>query len=166
MNESIGNRIAKYRKAKGLTQEGLANQMGVSSQAVSKWETDASCPDISALPHLCKILGITTDELLIGKMEEVKMVPPAERKGLDELILRVKVFSTRGDKIRVNVPMTLVKLAMEIGVDVVPNMGGEHGDVLKSIDMEKVVKMVEQGLIGKLVEVESADGDIIEVVVE
>ena len=166
MNESIGNRIAKYRKAKGLTQEGLASQMGVSSQAVSKWETDASCPDISALPHLCKILGITTDELLIGKMEEVKMVPPAERKGLDELILRVKVFSTRGDKIRVNVPMTLVKLAMEIGVDVVPNMGGEHGDVLKSIDMEKVVKMVEQGLIGKLVEVESADGDIIEVVVE
>ena len=95
MNESIGNRIAKYRKAKGLTQEGLASQMGVSSQAVSKWETDASCPDISALPHLCKILGITTDELLTGKTEEVKMVPPAERKGLDELILRVKVFSTR-----------------------------------------------------------------------
>lgn len=166
MNESIGNRIAKYRKAKGLTQEGLASQMGVSSQAVSKWETDASCPDISALPHLCKILGITTDELLTGKTEEVKMVPPAERKGLDELILRVKVFSTRGDKIRVNVPMTLVKLAMEIGVDVVPNMGGEHGDMMKSIDMEKVVQMVEQGFVGKLVEIESADGDFIEVVVE
>ena len=62
--------------------------------------------------------------------------------------------------------MTLVKLALEIGVDVVPNVGGEHGDMMKSIDMEKVVKMVEQGLIGKLVEVESADGDIIEVVVE
>ena len=64
MNETIGNRISKYRKAKGLTQEGLAAQMGVSSQAVSKWETDASCPDISALPQLCKILGITADEQL------------------------------------------------------------------------------------------------------
>ena len=60
MNETIGNRIARYRKAKNLTQEALANQMGVSSQAVSKWETDASCPDISALPQLCRILGITT----------------------------------------------------------------------------------------------------------
>ena len=166
MNESIGNRIAKYRKAKGLTQEGLANQMGVSSQAVSKWETDASCPDISALPHLCRILGITTDELLTGKTEEVKLVPPAERKMMEELTLRIKVLSADGDKIRVNVPMTLVKLALEIGVDVVPNVGGEHGDMMKSIDMEKVVKMVEQGLIGKLVEVESADGDVIEVVVE
>ena len=59
MNESIGSRIAKYRKAKNLTQETLANQMGVSAQAVSKWETDNSCPDISALPQLCKILGIS-----------------------------------------------------------------------------------------------------------
>lgn len=166
MNETIGNRIARYRKAKNLTQEALANQMGVSSQAVSKWETDASCPDISALPQLCRILGITTDELLTGKSEEVKLVPPAERKTLEELTLRIKVLSSDGDKIRVNVPMTLVKLALEIGVDVVPNVGGEHGDMMKSIDMEKVVKMVEQGLIGKLVEVESADGDIIEVVVE
>ena len=166
MNETIGNRISKYRKAKGLTQEGLAAQMGVSSQAVSKWETDASCPDISALPQLCKILSITADELLTGKTEEVKLVPPSERKSLEELTLRVKVLSADGDKIRVNLPMTLVKIALEIGVDVVPNMGGAHGDVMKSIDMEKVVKMVEQGLIGKLVEVESADGDIIEVVVE
>ena len=166
MNETIGNRIARYRKAKNLTQEALANQLGVSSQAVSKWETDASCPDISALPQLCRILGITTDELLTGKSEEVKLVPPAERKTLEELTLRIKVLSSDGDKIRVNVPMTLVKLALEIGVDVVPNVGGEHGDMMKSIDMEKVVKMVEQGLIGKLVEVESADGDIIEVVVE
>lgn len=166
MNETIGYRIARYRKAKNLTQEALANQMGVSSQAVSKWETDASCPDILALPQLCRILGITTDELLTGKTEEVKLVPPSERKALEELTLRVKVLSSDGDRIRVNLPMTMVKLALEIGVDVVPNVGGEHGDMMKSIDMEKVVKMVEQGLIGKLVEVESADGDVIEVVVE
>lgn len=166
MNETIGNRIAKYRKAKGLTQEALANLMGVSSQAVSKWETDASCPDITALPQLCKILGITTDELLTGNCSEVKMVPPAERKPMEELVLRVKVLSADGDKVRLNLPMRLVKIAMEIGVDVVPNVGGDNAQMLKSIDMEKVVKMVEQGLVGKLVEIESADGDIVEVVVE
>ena len=166
MNETIGNRIARYRKAKGMTQEALANEMGVSAQAVSKWETDASCPDISALPQLCKILGISTDELLTGKRDEVKVLPAEQRKSLEELTFRVKVLSSQGDKIRVNLPMTLVKLGMEIGVDIVPNMGGEHGELLKSIDMEKVIRMVEQGLIGKLVEIESAQGDTVEIVVE
>lgn len=166
MNESIGSRIAKYRKGKGLTQEALANQMGVSSQAVSKWETDASCPDITALPQLCRILGITTDELLTGNSNEVKFVTPEERKPMEELTFRVKILSAQGDKVRVNLPMSLVKIALEIGVDVVPNVGGDNAQMLKSIDMEKVVKMVEQGLVGKLVEIESADGDIVEVVVE
>ena len=166
MNESIGSRIAKYRTGKGLTQEALANQMGVSSQAVSKWETDASCPDITALPQLCRILGITTDELLTGNSNEVKFVTPEERKPIEELTFRVKILSAQGDKVRVNLPMSLVKIALEIGVDVVPNVGGDNAQMLKSIDMEKVVKMVEQGLVGKLVEIESADGDIVEVVVE
>lgn len=164
--ETIGNRISKYRKAKGMTQEELAGKLGVSSQAVSKWENDQSCPDIGLLPQLCKVLDITTDELLTGKTDEVRLVPAGERKSFDDLIFRVRVNSAEGDKIRVNLPMPLVKLGMEIGVDVVPNMGGEHGDVLKNINMEKVVEMVERGLIGKLVEMESADGDIVEVVVE
>ncbi len=42
MNETIGNRISKYRKEKGLTQEELASMLGVSSQAVSKWENEVS----------------------------------------------------------------------------------------------------------------------------
>lgn len=166
MNETIGNRIQKFRKAKGLTQEELAAKLGLSSQAVSKWENDVSCPDISLLPQLCGLLGITADELLSGKTGTVKVVPEGNRKPLDELVMRVYVNSADGDKIKVNLPMTLVKMAMEIGVDVVPNMGGEHGEMLKNIDMEKVVKMVEGGLVGKLVEVESADGDTVEVVIE
>ena len=96
----------------------------------------------------------------------MKMVPQAQRKGLDELTLRVLVNSAQGDKVRVNLPMTLVKLAMEIGVDVVPNMTGDMGNMLKDIDMRKVIEMVEKGLIGKIVEVESAQGDTVEIVVE
>lgn len=166
MKETIGNRIQKFRKEKGLTQEELGAKLGLSSQAVSKWENDASCPDISLLPQLCRLLGVTADELLSGKTDTVQVVPQEKRKPFDELVMRVLVNSSEGDKVRVNLPMTLVKLAMEIGMDVVPNMGGEHGEMLKNIDMEKVVKMVENGLIGKLVEVESAEGDTVEVVVE
>lgn len=164
MNETIGNRIAKFRKAKGMTQEDLASKLGVSAQAVSKWETDASCPDISLLPQLSKVLGITTDELLTGENDEVKMIPAEQRKSLDELTLRVKVNSVAGDKVRVNLPMSLVKVALEIGVDLNASMNGT--DVMKNLDLGKVLELAERGAIGKLVEVESADGDIVEVVVE
>lgn len=164
MNESIGNRISKFRKAKGLTQESLANLMGVSSQAVSKWETDASCPDISALPQLCRILGITADELLTGKTNEVKLLPAEERKSLDQLTLRIKVDSVAGDKVRVNLPMSLVKVGLEMGVDMSGNISGAES--LKNVDLNKILELAESGLIGKLVEVESADGDTVEVVVE
>ena len=165
MNETIGNRITKYRKMKGLTQEALAEQLGVSSQAVSKWENDASCPDISLLPKLCSVLGITTDELLTGKNDEVRLVPVEQRKSLDEMVLRIRVNSAQGDKVRVNLPMTLVKMALELGVDIVPNHA-DGMDSLRNIDLAKITELVERGLMGKLVEVESADGDIVEVVVE
>lgn len=164
MNETIGNRIAKFRKAKGMTQEDLANQLGVSSQAVSKWENDASCPDISLLPQLSKVLGVTTDELLTGKNDEVKMVPVEHRKPLDQLTMRIRVDSSEGDKVRVNLPMSLVKVGLEIGMDMSGSVSGMEN--LKNVDLGKVLELVEHGLIGKLVEVESAEGDTVEIVVE
>ena len=76
MEQTLGKRIAKNRKRMGLTQDQLAEQMGVTPQAVSKWENDQSCPDITALPRLAEIFGITTDELL-GR-EPVREVHEAE----------------------------------------------------------------------------------------
>ena len=166
MNETIGSRIARFRKANGMTQEDLANLMGVSSQAVSKWENDASCPDISLLPQLSKVLGVTADELLTGKNDQVKMVPVEQRKPFDQLTMRIKINSTDGDKVRVNLPMPMIKVCMEIGVNMMPNMGGEQAEMFKNVDMSKLVQMVEMGMIGKLVEIESAYGDTVEIVVE
>lgn len=166
MNETIGSRIAKFRKEKSMTQEDLANLMGVSSQAVSKWENDASCPDISLLPKLCEVLGITADELLTGKNNEVRMVPAEQRKPFDQLVMRVMVNSSEGDRVRVNLPMPMVKVCMEIGVNMLPNMGGEQAEMFKNVDLSKLVQMAELGMVGKLVEVESSDGDIVEIVVE
>ena len=54
---TLGKRIMALRKAKGWTQEQLAAQLGISAQAVSKWENDVSCPDISTLPALAALLG-------------------------------------------------------------------------------------------------------------
>lgn len=64
MEQTLGKRIVTRRKGLGLTQDALAEQLGVTAQAVSKWENDQSCPDIAMLPKLAEIFGISTDELL------------------------------------------------------------------------------------------------------
>lgn len=56
-------KIAHYRKICGLTQKELAEKLGVSGQAVSKWEQQISCPDIMLLPHIAAVFGISIDEL-------------------------------------------------------------------------------------------------------
>lgn len=73
-NTTLGRRIMSLRKAAGLTQEQLAEKLGVSPQAVSKWENDVSCPDISALPLIASIFGVSSDELLGIKQPDT---PPA-----------------------------------------------------------------------------------------
>ena len=165
MDMTIGKRIAALRKEKGLTQEELAGHMGVSPQAVSKWENDQTCPDISALPKLARLLGVSVDELLEGKQElpAVRVLPPAERKDLKDMMLRITVDSADGDRVRVNVPMALVEVAMEIGMEM-PQINGT--DALKGVDLNKVLRLVREGLVGNLVEVDSAEGDKVRIFVE
>lgn len=163
---TIGSRISNRRKELGMTQEDLASKLGVSAQAVSKWENDASCPDISLLPQLVKVLNITTDELLTGKTSKVRVLPEDKRKSLDELTLRIHVISAEGDKVKVNLPMSLVKIGLEMGINIAPNYCNGKLDALQNLDLERIMELAERGAIGKLVEVESADGDIVEVVVE
>jgi len=64
MEQTIGKRISENRKRLGLTQDALAEKLGVTAQAVSKWENDQSCPDITMLPKLAEIFDISTDVLL------------------------------------------------------------------------------------------------------
>ena len=72
MDEELGGRIAALRKERGWTQENLAQQLGVSAAAVSKWENGASCPDIALLCPLARALGTSVDHLLAF---EEKMPP-------------------------------------------------------------------------------------------
>ena len=64
--ESFGDRISFLRKLKGLTQAQLAEKLGISAQAVSKWESGLSCPDIMMLVPLADIFNVSTDMLLGG----------------------------------------------------------------------------------------------------
>ena len=165
MEESLGKRISALRKQKDLRQDDIAQLLDVSPQAVSKWENDQTCPDIGLLPKLAKILGVTTDELLSGKQElqEVKLLPPEERKDIQDMLLRIMVDSADGDKVRVNLPMALVQVAMDMGMEM-PQLSGK--ETLKNIDLNQILELVRQGAVGNLVEVESSDGDIVRIFVE
>lgn len=165
MEHTLGKRIAALRRDKGLKQEELARQLGVTPQAVSKWENDQTCPDITLLPDLARILGVSVDELLSGKALEpaVKVLPAEQRKDLKDMVLRIVVDSAEGDKVRVNLPMGLVEAAMDMGMDMSQFTGN---DALKGIDLGKILNLVRCGSVGNLVEVESAEGDIVRIFVE
>lgn len=69
----IGDRIAKYRKLHNYTQEGLAEQLMITPQAVSRWENGHTLPETNLLVDLCGILQITIDRLL-SNQEEIRTV--------------------------------------------------------------------------------------------
>lgn len=171
MKKTLGERIAEKRKAKGLKQETLAEMLGVSAQAVSKWENDLSCPDIMALPTLAEKLGCTVDELLTGKEDAppMRMLTAEEKKNFDQLVLRIIVDSSDGDKVRVNLPLPLLKVLLESGMSISSfgGMGMKGGSLDElNIDFNMIASLAEQGVIGKLVEIDSADGDHVVIVVE
>ena len=98
---TIGTFIAALRKAKGLTQRELAELLNVSDKAVSRWERDESAPDLSLIPVIGDIFGITADELLRGQrntevMNPVRSAEKAEkqiRNLLDRSVTRYQICS-------------------------------------------------------------------------
>lgn len=166
METTLGKRIAALRRQKGLKQEDMAEHLGVSPQAVSKWENDQTCPDISLLPKLAALLDVSVDELLSGKkalQPIVQMVPEPQRKDIKDMMLRIVVESAGRDKARVNIPMALLQVAMEAGVEM-PQINGNAA--MKNIDWQQVMELIRHGAIGNLVEVESASGDVVRIFVE
>lgn len=103
MEKSLGSVIADRRKEKKMTQLELAQKLGVTDKAVSKWERDLSCPDIGTLPVLARELDLSLDELLQGRAGKAP-----EKEKLDALISLV---------------LKGVALAMGIGVTVLSALG-------------------------------------------
>ncbi len=85
MNETMGSIIMRLRKDRGLTQEQLANELGISYQAVSKWETGNSCPDLTALPLLADLFGVSIDALFGRTETETAPVTAAPEPAADAL---------------------------------------------------------------------------------
>ena len=164
MEKTIGKKLYELRKQSGFTQDYVAEKLGVSAQAVSKWENDIACPDIMILPNIAELYEITIDELF--KNEDIQSnvkYEKTEKVNENELVLRVYVDTAQGDDIKVNLPYLLVKELINVGKDISSVFTGID---LTAVNFESIFKMVELGVLGEIVTVETQNGDDIRVVVE
>lgn len=163
MNETFGQRFARLRKEKGLTQEDIAFKVNISAQAVSKWENDISLPDISILSELADLLDVTIDELL-GRVNKkaVFFDPEHERRDINKMFLRI-IIKAEENKVNVNVPIALIKICIESGV-AIPQISGNKA--LANIDWKQIYELIESGICGEIISIEGEDGEKISIIVE
>ena len=111
MNIETANRLYELRKLQGLSQEELAEKLGVSRQAVSKWERSEASPDTDNLIALAKIYGLSLDELIFGEKQSEQKEEPTEEiiEEISEDTTKVKIGPTAifvesddGDKVKID----------------------------------------------------------------
>ena len=100
MNNSIGEKLYNHRKNAGFSQEELAEKIGVSRQAVSKWERDESSPDTENLIALARLYNISLDELVLG--EDTSKEEPQKNDKVDISPTGIQVECRSGDKVNIN----------------------------------------------------------------
>lgn len=80
--KTLGMMISSLRKEKGMTQLELAEKMGVTDKAVSKWERDLSYPDLNSIPKLAEIFGVSVEDLMQNRLESQR----EEKKDITPLV--------------------------------------------------------------------------------
>ena len=119
--QTFGNITVSLRKEKGMTQLELAEKMGVTDKAVSKWERDLSFPDVSSIPKLAEIFEVSVDDLMQVKTK-TKETPP-------------------DNKINEIIPLALNGVALAMGIAVVVLL------FLNEIEINSAIRMLAIGLV-------------------
>ena len=134
---NLGEKIKLLRKKRGVSQEHLAERLGISFQAVSKWETGATLPDVALIPAIASFFGVSTDELfdfdVYGIGKKVDAVVDEWKKYLDsnpekaEEIIRGALETYPGNEVLLNCLLSSLQLperaeeAIEIGRQLAEN---------------------------------------------
>ena len=161
--DSFGTRLANFRRERNLTQNEIADRLNISAQAVSKWENDLTSPDIETLIKLSEIFNISVDELVGRKSSDSEFVPTEERKDIHKMMLRLRIKDKDGNAVRMNLPMAAVEMIIN-NENASAIFNGNKA--LEAIDFKQIYELAEQGLMGELLSVDSADGDHITVNIE
>ncbi len=127
--KTIGNSIAKLRKAAGMTQSELAAKLDVSSKAVSKWENGQGYPDITTLPALATVFGVTIDYIMLGEKRGITIAGNI----LVDTVKNIDIYPKQGMLVKIN--------------DISRAVGGCAPNV--AIDLAKIDRSVPISVIGK-----------------
>ena len=100
----VSEKVKELRAARGWSQEQMAEKLGVSRQAITKWETGAGVPDIENLVSIAQLFGVTTDELIFGTVSE----PPEDRSGRYASVTSVDVLAEKHYDIKVGCARSVV----------------------------------------------------------
>lgn len=151
---NIGNNIAALRKEKGITQEELANILGVSAQAVSKWENNSSCPDVALLTDIADYFGVTVDALLRADEDEITGAQPtgtASSVSTNNFkkSINIKIVQQNGKENNVKIPFKFAKIGLNIG-----NIFGLDKEIA-----DKIGALIDGENIGELVDVVTENGE-------
>lgn len=149
---NIGKNIAALRKKKGITQEELANELGVSPQAVSKWENNSSCPDVSLLTNIADYFGITVDTLLRENEKDIvnenNATSEAYKLNTNKKNINIKIVQQNGKENNVKVPFKFVKIGLNIG-----SMFGLNEEI-----SGKIIELVEND-VTDVVDIDTENGE-------
>lgn len=153
----IGKFIASCRKEQGMTQAVLAEKLGISDRAVSKWETGKSMPDSGIMLELCELLKINVNELLSGehitmedynaKSEEVILGLKSENEKYAKRLLRSEAY--------IVVVGVVASLAMIIAGTIIALKNGENDPLAVVLIVSGCVIVVAAALIGLGIEVKT-----------
>ena len=150
--EKIGKFIAACRKEKGLTQAALAEKLGITDRAVSKWETGKSLPDASILMELCELIGTNVNELLTG--ERIPMDEYAKKAEQSLIEMQAKAEKADRNLLRMEIAMGIIIIPLSIVLAKISEIFSNQGDALigKALLVLSYVAIVLFGFIGLKIE--------------
>lgn len=156
--QTLGERIATLRKSHNFTQEEFSQLLGVSAQAVSKWENGVSCPDIMLLPQISEILGVSIDELMgmkpkVSTSEETQL--NAQPLNLSKLKFRIHIIDAKNKPVNITLPMAFVMKAANIGVKISGVLGN---NVITDAQLNEILELVKNGVTGEVLNLSEENG--------
>lgn len=110
---TIGDRIQNLRKTKGMSQEELADAIGVSRQAVSKWESEQAAPDLEKVIIMSDLFEVTTDYLLKG----IEPVRTDDHKTMADILDRKVLTEKNGKRAKTALKWFLIGFGVLLGID-------------------------------------------------
>ncbi len=151
----FAKRLQELRKEKNLTQEDLATKLNISPQSISKWENNLSTPDLEMLLNLCHILNVSADYILGNNN-----ITTLTQKDPNKLLLKLEILDN-GDNVKINLPLAIIKKLLESNTVKINDK-----DILNKIDFNLIFTLIDKGVIGKLLEIDTTDNEHISIYVE